>query len=249
MGRDRQATNEKPARRTGRPSRRTFDNVDIAWRCPKDEGFVSVIAFQTGTLLLAWNSPVPLREERTMAQEYEQSQAIDAPADEVFAWLSEVGNLPKYLPPVVDSSVEGPSAQGSPGQRIRTTVEYPGEGGGTFEAEGYLSVDELERRMEWGAEAGRDYSGWLRVANHGEGGSEVVVHLTFGERSAEAEIADQTPEGENPMAEGISRTLESIRRQIEEDGGKLETPPPPEGAEPSIEDNPAVVDENPPENH
>ena len=182
-----------------------------------------------------------------MPQEYEQSQAIDAPPKEVFAWLSEVDNLSKYLPPVVDSRVEGPSAQGSPGQRIRTTVEYPGGEGGSFEAEGYLAVDERERRMEWGAEEGRDYSGWLTVANHGDGGSEVVVHLTFGERSAETEIENQTPEGENPMAEGISRMLESIRRQIEEGAGKLETPPPPEGAEPSVQDNPAVVDENPPE--
>jgi hypothetical protein len=41
-------------------------------------------------------------------------------------------------------------------------------------------VDERERRMEWGAEAGRDYSGWLTVANHGEGGSEVVAHLSIG---------------------------------------------------------------------
>ena len=44
----------------------------------------------------------------------------------------------------------GPAANGNPGQRIRTTVEYPGEGAGTFEAEGYLAVDERERRMEWG---------------------------------------------------------------------------------------------------
>jgi uncharacterized protein YndB with AHSA1/START domain len=182
-----------------------------------------------------------------MAQDYEQSQAIDAPPNEVFAWLSDVGNLPKYLPPVVDSSVEGPSAQGSPGQRIRTTLEYPGGEGGTFEAEGYLAVNERERRMEWGAEAERDYSGWLTVANHGEGGSEVVVHLTFGERSAEPEIEAQSPEGEHPFAEGISATLESIRRQIEEGSGKVETPPPPEGAEPSVEENPAVVDENPSE--
>ena len=182
-----------------------------------------------------------------MAQEYEQSQAIDAPPEEVFAWLSDVGNLPEYLPPVVNSSVEGPSAQGVPGKRIRTTLEDPDGDGGTFDAEGYLAIDERERRMEWGAEAERDYSGWLTVANHGESGSEVVVHLTFGERSAETEIEDQTPEGENPMAEGISRTLESIRRQIEEGAGKLETPPPPEGAEPAVQDNPAVVDENPPE--
>jgi uncharacterized protein YndB with AHSA1/START domain len=182
-----------------------------------------------------------------MAQDYEQSQAMNAAPNEVFAWLSEVGNLHKYLPPVVNASVERPSAQGSPGQKIRTTLEYPGGEDGTFEAEGYLAVDERERRMEWGAEEGRDYSGWLTVANHGEVGSEVVVHLTFGERSAETEIEDQTPEGENPMAEGISRTLERIRRQIEEGSGKMETPPPPEGAELPLEGNPAVADENPPD--
>jgi uncharacterized protein YndB with AHSA1/START domain len=181
-------------------------------------------------------------------QEYEQSQAIDAPPEEVFAWLSDVGNLPRYLPPVVDSSVDGPSAEGVPGQRIRTTLEYPGEGGDTFDAEGYLSVDDGERRMEWGAESGRDYSGWLTVANHGEGGSEVVVHLSFGDRCAGPEIEERSPEGRNPLAEGVSATLESIRRQIEEGSGKVEAPPPPKGAEPQIEDNPAVVDENPPPN-
>ena len=40
--------------------------------------------------------------------EYEQSQGVDAPPDEVFAWLSDVGNLPAYLPPVTDASMEGP---------------------------------------------------------------------------------------------------------------------------------------------
>jgi uncharacterized protein YndB with AHSA1/START domain len=177
-------------------------------------------------------------------QEYEQSQPIDAPPEEVFAWLSDVGNLPKYLPPVVDSSVEGASAEGVPGQRIRTTLKYPGEGGGTFDAEGYLSVNEKERRMEWGAEKERDYSGWLTVANHGERASE-VVHLSFGERSVESEIQERSPEGSDPLAEGISATLESIRRQIDEGSGKVEVPPPPEGAEPQLEDNPAVVDEKP----
>jgi uncharacterized protein YndB with AHSA1/START domain len=179
-------------------------------------------------------------------QEYEQSQAIDAPPGEVFAWLSDVGNLPKYLPPVVDSSVEGPSAEGVPGRRIRTTLEYPGEGRGTFDAVGYLGVDERERRMEWGAEEGRDYSGWLAVANHGEGGSEVVVHLSFGERSVRPDIEERSLEGSDPLAEGISATLESIRRQIEEGSGKVETPPPPEGAGPQLEDNPAVVEQDPP---
>jgi hypothetical protein len=188
------------------------------------------------------------RDENRGATRVRAEPGHRRPPEEVFAWLSDVGNLPRYLPPVVDSSVDGPSAEGVPGQRIRTTLEYPGEGGDTFDAEGYLSVDDGERRMEWGAESGRDYSGWLTVANHGEGGSEVVVHLSFGDRSAGPEIEERSPEGRNPLAEGVSATLESIRRQIEEGSGKVEAPPPPEGAEPQLEDNPVVVDENPPPN-
>jgi len=111
---------------------------------------------------------------------------------------------------------------------------------------GYFAVDEGERRMEWGAEAGRDYSGWLTVAERGEGGSEVVVHLSFGERSAGPDIEERSPEGSNPLAEGVSATLESIRRQLEEGSGKVETPAAPEGAELQLEENPAVVDQDPP---
>ncbi len=69
---------------------------------------------------------------------------------------------------------------------MRMTLEFPN--GSSFGAEGYLAIDEHERRMEWGAESERDYSGWLTVGNHGEGGSEVVVHLSFGERSVEDDI-------------------------------------------------------------
>lgn len=151
-------------------------------------------------------------------------------------------NLPKYLPPVTDASVEGPSAEGVPGERLRATLEYPD--GGSFDSEGYLLVDEGARRMEWGAEAQRDYSGWLTVAEDG-GGSEVTVHLSFGERTVEPEIREETPEGRDPLAEGVSATLESIRRQIEEGGGKVQ--PPQAGVESQTDENPAVVDEQPPD--
>jgi len=168
-------------------------------------------------------------------KEYQQTQTIDAPAEEVFAWLSDVNNLPKYLPPVVDVSIEGPSAEGAPGQRIRATLEYP-EGGSAFDSEGYLAVDEGRKRMEWGAEAERDYAGWLEVADAVDGQSQVTVHLNFGERSVEPEIREQTPEGRDPLAEGVSATLESIRRQIEEGAGKVEPPP---NAKSEADENPS----------
>lgn len=176
-------------------------------------------------------------------KEYQQSQAIGAPAGEVFAWLADVGNLPKYLPPVIDASIEGPSAEGTPGERLRATLEYPD--GGSFDSEGYFNVDEGARHMEWGAEVQRDYSGWLTVAEADGGGSRVTVHLSFGPRSAEPKIREEAPEGRDPLAEGVSATLESIRRQIEEGTGKVQPPPPPLGAEPSTGENPAVVDERP----
>lgn len=176
--------------------------------------------------------------------EYQQTQTIGASAENVFAWLSDVNNLPRYLPPVVDASIEGPSAEGSPGQRVRATLEYPG-GGGTFDAEGYFAIDEGQRRMEWGAEVQRDYSGWLEVTEDGDGQSQVTVHLNFGERSVEPEMREQAPEDRDPLAEGIAATLESIRRQIEEGSGKVQPPPPPPGAAPPTGDNPAVVDDNP----
>lgn len=176
---------------------------------------------------------------------YEQSQIIDAPPEQVFVWLSDVGNLPKYLPPVTDASIQGPSAEGSPGQRVRTTLQYPG-GDGSFDAEGYLAVDEGERRMEWGAEAGRDYSGWLTVSGGASGGSEVTVHLSLGERSVEGDMQNQATNAQDMLAQGISETLESIRRQIEEGSGKVEPTPPPPGTDPPTDENPAVVRDDPP---
>lgn len=159
-------------------------------------------------------------------QEYEKSKPIYAPAGEVFAWLSDVDNLPHYLPPVKESSVEGPSAPGTPGQRIKLKVEIPGRY--ETESEGYFSVDEDARHMEWGAEMSRDYSGWLTVEENGEAESTVTVHLSFGPRSVEEEVQEESSEARDPMEEGIESTLESIRRQIEEGSGK-EAPPSPEG--------------------
>ena len=48
------------------------------------------------------------------------------------------------------------------------------------------------------------------------------MHLSFGLRSVEPEIQEEAPEGRDLLAEGISATLESIRRQIEEGAGKVQ---------------------------
>ena len=90
-------------------------------------------------------------------KEYQQTELIDAPADEVFRWVSDVDNLPKYLPPIKDADIEGSSAEGTLGERVRLEGEIPDRG--EFESEGYFQVDAENLRMEWGAEVYRDYSG------------------------------------------------------------------------------------------
>ena len=67
-----------------------------------------------------------------------------------------------------------------------------------------------------------------------------MVHLSFGERSVEPEMSENAPGDRDPPAEGISATLESIRRQVEEGAGKVEPPP---GTGPPTE-APDVVDED-----
>jgi hypothetical protein len=57
-------------------------------------------------------------------------------------------------------------------------------------------------------------------------------------------IQSESPEGQDPLTEGILATLESIRRQIEEGAGKVQ--PPRSGVEPVTGKNPAVVRDDPP---
>ncbi len=110
-----------------------------------------------------------------MAQ-YEQSQNIDVAADEVFEWLSDVDNLPKYLPPIKEARIEGSTSEGQPGQRLYLRDEIPDRG--EFESKGYLETDGEAREMRWEAESSRDYFGSLKVDEAADG-SLVTVHLTL----------------------------------------------------------------------
>lgn len=158
-------------------------------------------------------------------RDFEQTETVDAPPDAVFEWLADVENLPKYLPPIKGASIEGPSEEGKPGAKLRLEGEIPNRG--SFENEGYFDVDRSARRLRWGAEVNRDYSGWLQVTGADGGGSQVRVHLSFGPRSVEGQIEEEAPSDRDPLAEAVGATLESIRRQIEEGAGKVQPPPPP----------------------
>ena len=72
--------------------------------------------------------------------DHEQTQHVDAPAGEMFVWLADISHLPDYLPPVTAASLEGPRRGTTRGQRLRTTLERPGDEQGSFDAEGDVPV-------------------------------------------------------------------------------------------------------------
>lgn len=128
--------------------------------------------------------------------EYERAQAVDADADALFDYLSEVGNLPKYFSRMVSAAPAGGDAV-----RVRARLD----GGQEVDGEAWFRVDPSSRRIDWGSEGPKDYRGWLEVRDRGDS-AEVEVHIST------AEVVDDR------VDEGINETLREVRRLVEDAG-------------------------------
>lgn len=147
--------------------------------------------------------------------EFEQSIAVAAPVDSVFNFISDVKNVPQYLPTVK-------SAQPQQGERIRTQGQA---GDRSYDSDGHFRVDKQTHRIEWGSDGENDYNGWLEVQNQGESQSQVTVHIHYAPKPEILQrMVERSPDNsfESVMYEGISKTLESIKRICEGKGGKEE---------------------------
>ncbi len=150
------------------------------------------------------------------AQEFEHSTSIDASPDEVYAFMSQVENLPKYLPTTH-------SAQAQEGERVRVQGEAQGH---EYDSDGFFRKDEANHRIEWGADE-QYYSGWLEVTEQGAG-STMTVHLSFsgGPPAGEGDAPGESSEAptREQIQEGLVTALESIKNFVEEgrSGGKEE---------------------------
>lgn len=140
--------------------------------------------------------------------EYEESLTVRASPDQVFDFVADVRNMPRYLPATKDAQAQGED-------RVRVQGEAQGH---RYDSDGYLRRNSESNRLEWGADEGY-YSGWLQARPDGDG-SEVTVHISLRGRPPGA------PEGNAPapgqVQEGLRKGLESIRNQLEGRGGKEE---------------------------
>ena len=142
--------------------------------------------------------------------EFDESMRIDAPATQVFDFVSKVQNLPKYLPTTRNATAEQ-------GGRVHVRGEAEGH---SYDADGYLRADREHMRLEWGADE-RHYKGSLEVTPRGKQAAEVRVHLSFSGGGPGRNAGNDGPSPEQ-VKEGIRQALRSIENHVTGRGGKHE---------------------------
>jgi hypothetical protein len=155
-------------------------------------------------------NPRAMKEEAM--PEYERSRTIQAPADDVFAFVSDVGNLPSILP-----TVESMEPQAKDRLHVHGTTR-----GHAYDDDGWFRVDEAKRRLEW-ANDERTYSGWMTVGAE-DGAALVVAHLSFAPYVTEtgAPYSGEAEVQPDPIEESLETALDSLRNIMEGTGGKEE---------------------------
>ncbi|RAI59860.1 SRPBCC family protein [Roseicella frigidaeris] len=133
---------------------------------------------------------------------------IARPAAEVFAFLADIRNMPRYLP-----TVTRVDPQGRHGDHDDVAVEGRAEDHG-YHDEGWLKAEPEARRMQWGSHGQHGYGGSLEVTA-AEGGSVVALQLHLASKPGAAAHGP----GDAEMQAALQRTLASIKACCEAPGG------------------------------
>lgn len=120
---------------------------------------------------------------------------MPAGAERVFAVVSDVEHLDRWLPGAV-------SVHPSGGQAVDVEVrDTDGEHQGT----GTLGVHPDQLRMEWGRRGSADYTGWLQVAHADGDRSSVTLHLSFLGDQPQAHGGDAAGDVDRQLDDALDR--------------------------------------------
>ena len=89
--------------------------------------------------------------------QHEHTEHVAAPADAVSAAISDLSNLPRFVPQLT-------AVRPAEGDQIEVEARYEGR---EQHGEAIFHADDAERRIEWSASSG--YHGWMKVDPDGEG--------------------------------------------------------------------------------
>ena len=120
--------------------------------------------------------------------QHEHTEHIAAPPDAVYAAISDVRNLPKYVPQMT-------AARQSDTHRVEVDARYHGR---DQHGEVTFNADAAQRRIEWSAPSG--YRGWMQVEGDGEGSRLTLFLNTLHGRESDHDVAS---------------TLDAIRMLVE----------------------------------
>ena len=143
--------------------------------------------------------------------DYERTTTIDAPAEDLFEYLSKVENLPNYMErmtsahnlPGDEVEVEAKVEPGDVGTDQGSGEPVPGDEQ-TVGGDAWFRIDADNRKLLWGTEGPHDYHGELEVTAAGSG-SLVTVRL-------------HTLHDAEGIEDGIEQTLANIQRIAGSDG-------------------------------
>lgn len=142
-------------------------------------------------------------------RDFEGSKLIRASADDVFAYISDVQNIPAYLAMVTEASLPEEDT-------IAVTIDLHGH---EHSDTGTFDVDGPSRRMKWGS-AGGDYQGWMEVADEG-GDACLTMGLTWAAESPFPERMGEDEADTSPVDDAIEATLLSVKNIVEGRGGAV----------------------------
>ena len=137
--------------------------------------------------------------------EYFAKTEIDVPADDVFAYVTDISRMAEYLPTVKKAT---PLAE----NKIRVQGEVNGH---SYDADGWYQIHEFERTMLWGSDGGNRYSGHLEVMRL-EARSQLSVTLSFEPGPGmDMEFKELVTDRSADIQQGLERSVQSIREACE----------------------------------
>jgi uncharacterized membrane protein len=89
--------------------------------------------------------------------QHEHTEHVAAPAEAVYAAISDLSNLPRFVPQMT-------AVRQGDGDRVEVDARYEGR---EQHGEASFRADDAERRIEWSAPSG--YRGWMQVDPDGDG--------------------------------------------------------------------------------
>jgi hypothetical protein len=126
---------------------------------------------------------------------FDSSVSIEAPAEAVFAFVSDIRNLPRFFDPMI-------AIEPGEGDHVRLTIPQEGR---AEQAEGWFRLADHKRRVEWGHDGPDDYHGWMEVDAEGLACSVTIkVHTT-------ARVDKQA------VTEALDRTMWALKTLVEQD--------------------------------